>query len=201
MGQELACSVLAGGKSHRGKALLETTEIVFRGDLRLKIPFTSIRKMEAGEGKLQVRTSDDFYVFDLGPKAETWRDRIANPKSLLEKLGVKPGGSVSLLGSFPAEFLAELKKRGAAITREKSTSPAWIFLAANSVSDLAKVPSAAATLKNSAALWIVYPKGQKSITEGDVRGAGLRAGLTDIKVASFSPTHTALKFVIPISKR
>src|SRR4029077_17190527 len=70
MGQELACSVLSNGKSHRGKALLESNEILFRGDLRLKIPLVSIKKMEAGEGKLSVRTKDALYVFDLGPKAE-----------------------------------------------------------------------------------------------------------------------------------
>ncbi len=201
MGQELACSVLADGKSHRGKALLESNEILFRGDLRLKIPFASIKKMEAGEGKLHVRTKDAFYVFDLGPKAEKWRDRIANPKSLLDKLGVKSGDSVSLFGSFPADFLADLKNHGALVTPGKSASPSWVFFAADSLSDLAKVKSAASSLKNFAALWIIYPKGQKSITENDVRGAGLRAGLTDVKVASFSPTHTALKFVIPVAKR
>jgi hypothetical protein len=201
MGQELACSVLANGKSHRGKALLESNEILFRGDLRLKIPFASIQKIEAGEGKLHVRTRDAQFVFDLGPKAEKWRDRIANPKSLLDKLGVKSGESVSLQGSFPADFLADLKKKGALISRGKPSSPAWILVAADSRSDLSKVKAAAGALKNSAALWIVYPKGQKSITESDVGGAGLRAGLTDVKVASFSATHTALKFVIPVAKR
>jgi hypothetical protein len=201
MGQELACSVLSNGKSHRGKALLESNEILFRGDLRLKIPLASIKKVEAGEGKLNVRTKDALYVFDLGPKAEKWRDRIANPKSLLDKLGVKPGDAVSLQGSFSSDFLADLKKQGAAISRGKSAAPSCIFLAADSVADLANVKSAARALKNSAALWIVYHKGQKSITEHDVRGAGLRAGLTDIKVASFSPTHTALKFVIPVAER
>ena len=201
MGQELACSVLSNGKLHRGKALLESNEILFRGDLRLKIPLTSIEKMEAAAGKLRVRTKDAFYVFDLGPKAEKWRDRITNPKSLLDKLGVKPGDSVSLQGSFSADFLVDLKQRGAVITHEKSPAPSWIFLAADSLADLAGVKSAASSLRNCAALWIVYPKGQKPITEHDVRGAGLRCGLTDVKVASFSSTHTALKFVIPIANR
>jgi len=201
MGQELACSVLADGKSYRGRALLETNEIIFRGDVRLKIPFTSIKKMEAGAGKLQVRTRDAAYVFDLGPKAEKWRMRIAHPKSLLDKLGVKPGDSVWLQGSFSADFLADLKKCGALITRGKFKSPSWIFLAAGSLSDLAKVKSAARALRNSAALWIVYPKGQKSITEHDVRGAAVCCGLRDVKVASFSSTLTALKFVIPLAKR
>ncbi len=49
--------------------------------------------------------------------------------------------------------------------------------------------------------WIVYPKGVKSITEAEVMKAGKAAGLVDTKVASFSSTHTALKMVIPVSKR
>jgi hypothetical protein len=50
-------------------------------------------------------------------------------------------------------------------------------------------------------LWIGYPKGQKQITENDVIAAGRKAGLKDVKVVGFSPTHTALKFVIPVEKR
>ena len=33
MGHELLCSVRSGGKTTQGKALLETNEIIFRGDL------------------------------------------------------------------------------------------------------------------------------------------------------------------------
>jgi hypothetical protein len=201
MGQELASTVLTDGKSFRGKVLLETSEILFRGELRLKIPFVSIEKMEAKEGKLHIRTKDAMYVFDLGRKAEAWRDRIANPRSLLEKLGIQPGDAVSLRGPFPADFLADLKDRGALVARGKCIAPAWILLAADSRSELSKIKAVAAALRNDAALWIVYPKGQKCITENEVRGAGLRAGLTDVKVARFSTTHTALKFVIPVAKR
>jgi len=50
-------------------------------------------------------------------------------------------------------------------------------------------------------LWVVYPKGRKEITEGDVLGAGRKAGLKDVKVVGFSLTHTALKFVIPVERR
>jgi len=56
-------------------------------------------------------------------------------------------------------------------------------------------------MQSSAALWVVYPKGQKNMTELDVIGAGRKVGLKDVKVVSFSPSHTALKFVIPVDKR
>jgi hypothetical protein len=45
------------------------------------------------------------------------------------------------------------------------------------------------------ALWVVYPKGVRTITEHDVRGAGLALGIVDNKVARFSDTHTAMRFV------
>jgi hypothetical protein len=59
----------------------------------------------------------------------------------------------------------------------------------------------AGALKRNGAIRVVYPKGRKDITENDVRQAGLRAGLVDVKVARFSETHTALKFVIPVRRR
>ena len=55
------------------------------------------------------------------------------------------------------------------------------------------IPSLAA----NGALWIVYPKGRKEITELQVLNSGRDAGLVDIKVVGYSATHTALKFVRP----
>jgi hypothetical protein len=44
----------------------------------------------------------------------------------------------------------------------------------------------------------VYPKGVAAIREIEVIEAGRAAGLKDIKVASFSSTHTALQFALPV---
>ena len=51
------------------------------------------------------------------------------------------------------------------------------------------------------ALWVIRPKGRPEISEKAVMAAGKAAGLVDVKVVSFSPTHTAEKFVIPLSQR
>jgi hypothetical protein len=66
---------------------------------------------------------------------------------------------------------------------------------------LSSVAKIARSLKGATALWIVYPKGQKSITENDVIDSGRKTGLKDVKVVGFSASHTALKFVIPLDKR
>ena len=71
----------------------------------------------------------------------------------------------------------------------------------DSSKDLSQISKLAKSLKGAAGLWIVYPKGQKQITENDVIAAGRKSGLKDVKVVGFSSTHTALKFVIPVERR
>ncbi len=202
MGQEVDCTVRWGGKSVRGKALLETTEIIFRGDDRLKIPFSAIRSMSVRDGELRLNTDTGLVSFELGERAEKWREKIANPKSVVEKLGVKPGEPVAVIGKLDGEFLKKLKKQDSVVSLGKVTDGvSWIFFAAETREALGDVKKIAGKITGVAALWVVYPKGQKSITETDVIGAGRKAGLKDVKVVGFSATHTALKFVIPVEKR
>ena len=202
MGKELACMLRYGGKTVSGKALLESTEVIFRGDTPLRIPLNTVTSVNADGGELHIRTEEGRFVFELGPQAERWREKIANPKSLLDKLGVKASHSVSLFGDFPTDFTVSLKKSGANVTKGKTgKGSAWMFVLADEKSALARIPSLAKLIQGSTALWLVYPKGKKSITESDVRAAGLKAGLVDVKVVGFSESHTALKFVLPKSKR
>lgn len=202
MGNEAHCKVRFGKQESEGKALLETSELLFRGDFRLKIPFSSITSIKAANGELRVQTPDGSAVFFLGPLAEKWCDKILHPKSRLEKLGVKAGAKVSLLGKFDAEFLTELGALTKAFSKNKVTADSeLIFFAADSKQDLTALSKISKSLKGAAALWIVYPKDQKHITENDVLASGRKTGLKDVKVVGFSPTLTALKFVIPLSSR
>lgn len=202
MGNELKCRVRFGKVASEGKALLETSEVLFRGDFRLKIPFATIKSAMAIDGELRLETANGLAIFEIGPAAETWRDKILHPKTRIEKIGVKPGARVSLFGSFEADFLSELKSLGAAAAKEKVAAYSdTIFFAAGSIKELSTVGKIAKSLKGATALWIVYPKGQKTITENDVIAAGRKTGLKDVKVVGFSSTHTALKFVIPLDKR
>jgi hypothetical protein len=202
MGSEVNSKVRFGKQEGKGKALLETRELLFRGDFRLKIPFSAIKSIKAANGELRVQTSDGSAVFYLGPLAEKWCDKILHPKSRLEKLGVKPGANVSLLGEFDVEFQSELGALTRSLSKNKVTEDSeWIFLAANSKQDLAALPKIAKLIEGAAVLWVVYPKGQKPITESDVLASGRKTGLKDVKVVGFSSTHTALKFVIPLAQR
>ena len=202
MGNELNCTARFGKESSEGKALLETSEVLVRGEFRLKIPFASIKSAKAVDGELRLQTANGLAVFELGPAAEKWREKILHPKSRIEKLGVKAGAKVSMVGNFEAELFEELRELETSVTKDKVAADSdAVFFAADSQKGLSQVAKLAKFVKGAAALWIVYPKGQKSITENDVIAAGRKTGLKDVKVVGFSSTHTALKFVIPLDKR
>lgn len=202
MGNELKCTVRFGKETSEGKALLETSEVLFRGAFRLRIPFATIKSAKAMDGELHLQTANGLAVFEIGPAAEKWREKILHPKTRIEKIGLKPGAKVSLLGNFEADFLDELKTLAGSVARDKvAVDSEAIFFAADSQKELASIAKIAKSLKGATALWIVYPKGQKTITENGVIAAGRTTGLKDVKVVGFSATHTALKFVLPLGKR
>jgi hypothetical protein len=201
MGNEANCTARFGKQESAGKALLETSELLFRGDFRLTITFQSITSVKAVAGELRIEFSDGKAVFVIGPLAQKWAHKIQNPKSLLEKLGVKPGETLAILGVDDTEFSGQLRDLGCRVNAKSGKDTGWIFLGAEAKAVLARIKSLAAAMKKDASIWVVYPKGQKHISESDVVAAGRKAGLKDVKVVGFSATHTALKFVVPLSKR
>jgi len=202
VGNEVKCTAWLDKQHSEGKALLETSEILFRGEFRLKIPFSTIKSAKAVDGELRLQTAEGLAVFHLGAAAEKWCEKILHPKSRIEKLGVKPEARVSLLGDFAPDFLDELGKLTKSLSKSRvAPDSEWIFFAADSKEDLGALPKISKSMKGAAALWIVYPKGQMHITENDVLAAGRKSGLKDVKVVGFSAAHTALKFVIPLSRR
>jgi hypothetical protein len=202
MGKELTCTVRFGQQESVGKALLETNEILFRGDFRLKIALREIKSVKAVNGELLIDSPSGKAAFVLGAQAKEWAHKILHPKAVIEKLGVKEGQTISAVGITEASFLKQLKERSAKLATGKPTKDCdVVFLGAGSAGELARIKSLTALLKKDGALWVVYPKGQKAITEGDVLAAGRKAGWRDVKVVGFSETHTALKFVLPLAKR
>ncbi len=203
MGNEAHCTATVRGRAVAGKALLETAELRFRedGPLRLALPLAELARVEAKDGVLVVVHRGERYGFELGAQAARWAEKILRPKGRLEKLGVKPGLLVALVGGHEDGFAGELAKAGATLASPRAKGVDALFLAAEGRAALAKLPAAKARLAPAGALWVIRPKGVATITEAEVRKAALDAGLVDVKVVSFSATHTAEKLVIPVAAR
>jgi hypothetical protein len=203
MGAEVMCTARFKGKTAAGKARLETEILQFRGgELKLSIPFKQMAKVVARGGTLSVTFPEGTASFDLGPAAPKWQDKIRHPPSRLAKLGAKPHWRVSAVGVDDDVFLKELEGAVAhlSIGRVVNESDA-IFLGATREVELARIEKLKASLRPDGALWVIRPKGRPEISEMAVMRAGKAAGLVDVKVVSFSPTHTAEKFVIPLRAR
>ena len=202
MGDEARCRARYRGEVSDGKALLETDALLFRGDFRLAIPLREIRSVEAEDGRLRVAFRDDQASFELGPRAERWAERIKNPKTLLDKLGVRRDARVGLVGVADPSFRELLRERGILFADgEPEPESDLIFVGADGLDDLDRLARLRRLVKANGSVWVVAPKGGREPRESDVLAAGKNAGLVDTKVVRFSETHTAHKFVIPVADR
>ncbi len=200
MGQEAECTLRRDGRMQAGRAYLETDYVLFRGEDRLKILLKDVTAASAAEGVLRLEFAGGEAELVLGNAAATWARKILNPPSRAQKLGVKPGAAVRLAGTFEEGFAEELRN-GKVVEAGARAAADLVFFAAERTADLAKLSKLAAGLQPDGALWVVYPKGVQTIREIEVIEAGRAAGLKDTKVAGFSKTHTALRFVIPVALR
>lgn len=202
MGAEAKCTATISGKKAVGQALLETDELIFRGeDVRLKIPYKSVSSIDVKDGVLHVAWLSGVASFELGASAVKWADRIRNPPTRIDKLDVKPGQLVLFVGIRDATLREEIETRGATVLARGFEPVDAIFVAANERDDLRRLATVQRFLKRDGAIWIIRPKGSPHISESDVRSAGKGLGLVDVKVVRFSETHTAEKFVIPVGER
>ncbi len=202
MGSETNCVVHHQGRSSEGKALLETEEIIFRGEFRLRIPFRDITKADVHGDALRIATPAGTAVFAMGKAtAEKWLHKLLNPKSVLDKLGVKAGMNVALLGIKDPKFLDQLGDRLGSFECRVGSDRDCIIWGVKNKGDLAKLPSLEAALDRAGGIWVIWPKGKPELKEDDIRAAALAAGLVDVKVLKFSETHSGLRLVIPKARR
>jgi hypothetical protein len=205
MGLEADCTVRIGKQSAAGHARLEEKELYFRaaaGDVRLKIPFAEMKSAEAKRGVLTVKWPGGTAEFALGAQAEKWALKIRYPRGRMEKLGIKPESMVSVLGIEDKSFWKELEGRAAKISDGKPAANSdFILLGVNEQPELKALRALQKSIQPAGAIWVVWPKGQPHIKEDHVRAAALAVGLVDVKVMSFSDTHSALKLMIPRKNR
>ena len=123
-------------------------------------------------------------------------------RSRVEKLGIKKGADVLLLGiEDDAGFVTEARGAGAAIRTGGKAQADMIFAVFRHRDDLRRLPPLVPRIKADGVLWTLRPKGSKELTESEMMRAGQAAGLVDVKVVSFSDVLTAEKFVVPVAKR
>jgi Protein of unknown function (DUF3052) len=122
---------------------------------------------------------------------------------LLDKLGIRPGMRVALIDIDDPDIRPAIADRTSDLTEgwpEPDTDV--VLLGADTPDALAPLEALAARIRPNGAIWVISRKGKAAtLRDTDVMGAARAARLVDNKVASFSPTHTALRLVIPVHHR
>ena len=112
----------------------------------------------------------------------------------MDKIGVKGGMRVAVMGVKDPTLSAELAEKGAVPVTALADLD-LLFYAADNAAELARVGALAPLLAEKGALWIVSTKGKAATVKGvEVMAAAKAHGLTDNKVVAFSPTHTSQRF-------
>ena len=122
---------------------------------------------------------------------------------LLDKLGIRPGMRVALLGVDDPGFRLELAERTDDITVGRPLPETdVVLLAADSTDDLAPLKTLATRIRPNGAIWVVSRKGKAAtVRDIEVMEAAKSFGLVDNKVVAFSPTYTSIRLVIPLALR
>lgn len=102
-----------------------------------------------------------------------------------------------------AGFLSLLRGRTSDIVQGRPRQPVdLVFMGANEMRDLKRLKDVKSWIEPNGAIWLVRPKGGRSaLRETDLIEAGQAAGLVDNKIASFSDTHGAMRFVFRLRDR
>lgn len=128
---------------------------------------------------------------------------------LPQKLGIKPGHVVALLGA-PAGFEGVLGAlpEGVTVTHALARNKAFdviVVFAATARELERRFGSAAKRLVPNGGLWVAWPKRSSGVatdvTEHLVRGVALAAGLVDNKVCAVDETWSGLRCVIRLADR
>jgi hypothetical protein len=212
MGQEARCLARIGERVLEVQALLESDELILRGEHRARLPFASLDSVEATDGRLLLHERGEPIVLELGPAAERWAAKIRNPPTLLDKLGVKAGQSIAVDRETDPRLLALLRARVDLVEliladRDTirdgtvATDLDMVLVQVDRQDDFVVLPAAARAIVQAGAVWVIHPKGRADLKDTDVMAAGKLAGLVDNKVARVSDTHSGLRFVIPKANR
>jgi len=127
---------------------------------------------------------------------------------LLDKLGIRPGMRVAIVGDLDADpetatFRRELADRTSDVTNgapEPETD--IVMLAADSTAELVVLTDLRERIRPAGAIWVVSRKGKAStLRDVEVIAAAREHSLIDNKVVSFSAARTAQRLVIPVALR
>jgi hypothetical protein len=201
MGREALCECTFGDTTASVKALLESEELILRGDIRVRAPLHTLKNVRVEEECLCFHLDRQHPIrLRLGTKtAESWAKKIKSPPpTLADKLGIT-GKILRIIGPISDRALDSAICSAALVRAE---NPELILACIDTPETLATtLRDARKQLARGIPIWLVYRKGSgHPLNEAVIRTTLRAQGLMDTKVASVSSERTALRFNLPKSR-
>ncbi|MDB4877672.1 MAG: hypothetical protein JWM41_4118 [Gemmatimonadetes bacterium] len=183
--------------------LLETDDLIVRGEARVKVPRASIERMATRAGVLTITSPAAVVSLTLGDDAGKWRKKLEEaPKRLIDKLDVTPGARGWIVGIDDETLIEQILERTPNVARGRSASSCdVVFVGVESDRELDRIDRAVKAIVDRGAIWVVHRKGPSGVADTTIFGRAKSLGLTYTKVARVSETHTAEKLVRPVASR
>jgi len=110
---------------------------------------------------------------------------------------------VALVNLDDPGFVKQVRERTQDVVLGKPRSKVdLVFMGADTSADLRRLNQVKSWIEPNGAVWVVRAKGGRGpLRDTDLIDAGLAAGLVDNKIASFSETHGAMRFVYRLRDR
>ena len=209
MGYETKCRVHVDDGSGKpriaeGTVLLETDDLIVRGDARVKVPRRDIQDVSRRAGVVTITAPQATVKLTLGePAATRWEEKLKEaPKRLIDKLDVKPNAKVWLLDVTEPELETQLAERTSEVSRGKSARERdVVFVGVERDAHLPRIERALNAMLDDGAIWVIHPKGRDGVADTSIFEKAKTLNLTYTKVARVSETHTAEKLVRPRASR
>ena len=141
---------------------------------------------------------------------ETEAQRAARyaAKDVVDKLGITPGSAVLATGAKrDADLVARARKKaGRPFARASEKAEVVLFWPTTAAEITHELVRLRKRITESAGIWVIsakrdHERAGRPYLGNDVIALGLAAGFVDNKICSISETDTAMRFVIPRSKR
>ena len=197
MGREALCTARVGDATAEVTALLESTTVVLRGDIKRKWEIAALQNLRIDGDELRFEHGDEAVALALGEKeAGRWLKKLQTPPpTLAAKLGVSAENPALLIGPTVGTLdpaLAEALAGG--ITTNMREARMLVAVLSNA-SELPRMAEFHADMICNT-VWVVHAKGPDADPSDALVRIAMRGwGYVDNKTSAVSDKLTATRYV------
>jgi hypothetical protein len=197
MGREASCTARVGAETADVTALLESTTVVLRGDIKRRWEIAALQALRIEGEELRFEVDDEAVALALGEKeAGRWLKKLQTPPpTLAAKLGVSAENPALLIGPTVGTLDPALAE---ALANGLTTNPRearMLVAVLSKPSELERMADFHASMICKT-VWVVHPKGPgASPSDAEVRTELRSRGYVDNKTSAVSDKLTATRYV------